>query len=471
MKKYFNELSVKKKEYILYSVILAVFITLSIIVGLKHEYWADEANAWLIAADSSFIELFTKYMHTDGHPALFHVIIKAFQLFGLSYDNFRIISLIFSTLGVAYFLFKSNYKWYIKVLLPFTYFVFYQYTIVTRGYCLVLLLLGILASLWDKKQEKPIPFTILLILLLSLESYTYLIAGSIYLLYIVEYLYEYKRTKKHNKTYIICLIILFISFLLTALYVMPRSDSTFKPALIPYFLSNTFITSFNTNFIIKIILSIVIAFFGIKVLLKKKDKMTEAILIMGPLIAFYTIIYCNYWHSGILFILIIFLGWIYNYSEIKLFNILLVIVCVIQISWSVCSCIYDYNESYSPAKEAAEFIKEYDYENMKIYGMEFYESAINAYFDKNIFYNWNKDLRFFYWSLDSVYYDYKVDYESLLKNNVDMVVITPTYMEYDREQLIETYDEYIFRGSTYIQTAKYESMDIYIYVKKDNQNA
>lgn len=471
MKKYFNELSVKKKEYILYSVILAVFITLSIIVGLKHEYWADEANAWLIAADSSFIELFTKYMHTDGHPALFHVIIKAFQLFGLSYDNFRIISLIFSTLGVAYFLFKSNYKWYIKVLLPFTYFVFYQYTIVTRGYCLVLLLLGILASLWDKRQEKPIPFTILLILLLSLESYTYLIAGSIYLLYIVEYLYEYKRTKKHNKKYIICLIILFISFLLTALYVMPRSDSAFKPSLIPYFLSNTFITSFNTNFIIKIILSIVVAFFGIKVLLKKKDKMTEAILIMGPLIAFYTIIYCNYWHSGILFILVIFLGWIYNYSEIKLFNILLVIVCIIQISWSVCSCIYDYNESYSPAKEAAEFIKEYDYENMKIYGMEFYESAINAYFDKNIFYNWNKDLRFFYWSLDSVYYDYKVDYESLLKNNVDMVVITPTYMEYDRDQLIETYDEYIFRGSTYIQTAKYESMDIYIYVKKDNQNA
>ena len=172
---------------------LALLI-LSIIISLKHEYWADEANAWLIAADSSLLELFTTYMHTDGHPALFHIIIKTFQLFGLSYDNFRIISLIFSTLGVGFFLFKSKFKWYIKVLLPFTYYVFYQYTVITRGYCLVLLLLGIIAYLWDKRKDKYITFTILTILLLSLESYTFFIAGSIYLINIIEYIllpYDY----------------------------------------------------------------------------------------------------------------------------------------------------------------------------------------------------------------------------------------------------------------------------------------
>ena len=104
-----NKLS-KKQEYIIYSVVLILFLTLSIIISLKHEYWADEANAWLIAGDSSILDLFTKFLHTDGHPALFHLIIKTFQFFGLSYNNFRIIALIFSTLGVAFFLFKSNYK-------------------------------------------------------------------------------------------------------------------------------------------------------------------------------------------------------------------------------------------------------------------------------------------------------------------------------------------------------------------------
>ena len=57
----------------------------------------------------------------------------------------------------------------------------------------------------------------------------------------------------------------------------------------------------------------------------------------------------------------------------------------------------------------------------------------------------------------------------MINENVDMIIVTPTYMEYDRDTLIEHYDEYIFRGCTYFQTARYELMDTYVYVKKDNQ--
>ena len=461
-----KKLNIKKKEHILYSIVLTLFIILSIIISLKHEYWADEANAWLIAADSSLIDLFTKYLHTDGHPALFHLIIKSFQLVGLNYDNFRIISLTFSTLGIALFLFKSNYKWYIKVLLPFTYFIFYQYTVVTRGYCLILLLLGLIAYLWNKRKEKPIPFTISLILLLSLESYTFLIAGSIYLLYIVDYINDYLKTKKHNKKYLICLIVLFISFLLTTLYVMPREHNTFSIGNIPYFISNSFITTFNTSLIVKLILSILITFLGIKILLKKKEHIAETILIISPLLVFFYVGYCNCWHNGILFLLVIFLGWIYNFSEIKLFNILMVIICIVQITWTISSSVYDYNETYSPSKEVANFIKEHDYKNMKIYGMTFYEGATNAYFEENIFDNWNKDIRFFYWNKNSNFYKNKLDAKSIIENDVDMLVVTPLFIEYQRDELIEYYDEYIFRGNTYVQTSKYEVMDTYVYVRK-----
>jgi hypothetical protein len=153
----------KKIENSLYIFILIAFIVLVSIVSLKHEYWADEANAWLIASDSSIVQLFTKYLHVDGHPALFHLIIKLFQFLGLDYANFRIISILFSSLGIGYFLFKSNYKWYLKALLPFTYFLFYQYSVITRGYCLILLLLSLIADIWHKKKEKCILFTFLTI--------------------------------------------------------------------------------------------------------------------------------------------------------------------------------------------------------------------------------------------------------------------------------------------------------------------
>ena len=63
-KKYTN------KTYIIYSIVIIAFICLSIFVGMKHEPRADEAQAWLIARDSSIKELFAYYLHVDGHPGL-----------------------------------------------------------------------------------------------------------------------------------------------------------------------------------------------------------------------------------------------------------------------------------------------------------------------------------------------------------------------------------------------------------------
>ena len=54
----------------------------------------------------------------------------------------------------------------------------------------------------------------------------------------------------------------------------------------------------------------------------------------------------------------------------------------------------------------------------------------------------------------------------IIENDVDMLVVTPLFIEYQRDELIEYYYEYIFRGNTYVQTSKYEVMDTYVYVRK-----
>lgn len=460
-----------KKEYIFYSIILLVFVVLATIISLKHEYWPDESNAWLIAEDSSLIQLFTKYLHTDGHPALFHLIIKLFAFCGLKYSNFRIISLLFSTLGVAVFLFKSDYKWYLKLLLPFTFFIFYQYTVITRGYCMMLLLLSLLAMLWKKRKEKCILFSFILFLLLSLESYTFIIAGSIYFLNIVDYYLDYRKTKKHDKKNLICLIFIFLAFLLTTIYVFPRPDNTFHPRFTFYYLSDSFITEFTTPEYIKAILSVVTFSILFIVNYKKHDKrqLLELAIIALPIYLFLKFKYCNLWHTGIMFFLLLFIGWIHNYKDSKLFNIFMIITCIIQISWSVNSSIYDYKEVYSPAEDVANFVKKYDYENMKIYAFEFYECSVNAFFDKNIFANWNDDIRFFYWNKSNPYNSISLEPEDLIKDNVDMFIGVPLYQKLDHKKLRESYDEYIFKGSTYFQNHKFENMETYVYVRKGLQ--
>ena len=207
-----------RKQKIFYLIILLLFIGSALYVGYHHEPWADEAHAWLIARDTSLYTLFFKYLHTDGHPALWHLVLKIFMAFGGSYKYFFVIPVIFSSIGVTIFLFKSNFPWYIKILFPFSYFVFYQYTIVARGYCLLLPIMAAIAAIWDKRHEKCFLFTFLLILLTNTEAYTYILAGFIY----VAYFYEFFTNKKieKRKEHIISLIILTISFIVTFLYVV-----------------------------------------------------------------------------------------------------------------------------------------------------------------------------------------------------------------------------------------------------------
>ena len=460
MKKYIN------KKNIINIIIIIIFIVLSIIISNKHEHWADEATAWLISNDLSILDMF-KYMNYDGHPILFFVIVKLFCTLGLKYNNFNIISILFSTLGITILLNKSNFKWYIKILLPFTYFIFYQYTIITRGYCLILLLLSLIASIYEKRIEKCYIYTILLILLTNLEAYTFLIAGSLYFLYIIDYINNYKNKIK-NKHHLICLIIIFISFLFTTFYMLPRGESIFYTSGFSYQISNSFITSPFDNSIIISLSSFLLFLFFIYIYLKTNKKTSiEATIISAPVLIFMIFKYANYWHYGIAFLLLIFLAWIHNLSEKKLFNIFLLMTCIIQIYWSINSSIYDYKETYSPSEEIADFIKQYDYKNLNIYAEDFYSTSINPYFDNNIFMNWQPEYRFFYGNTNNKYYEYKDNRNKLTQDDIDIYICNELYSQSKPDYINDDYNTYIFKGSTYFEKHKYESMTTYIYVKKE----
>lgn len=137
---------------------LISFIYLALFVGNKHEPWADEAQAWLLARDTTISELIQNYMGYEGSPALWHLILKAFIAIGWQYEYYYVIPIIFTAIGVAILEFKTKLPLYLKLVLPFTYYIFYQYSIVARSYCLVFPILMYLATIYNEKTKKPIRF-------------------------------------------------------------------------------------------------------------------------------------------------------------------------------------------------------------------------------------------------------------------------------------------------------------------------
>ena len=459
-----------KKEYIIYGIICLCFVVLSIIIAKAHEPWADEAHAWLMARDTTLKDLFTFILHVDGHPALWHIILKIFQLFGLPYTKMFIIPIIFSTLGVIVFEYKSKFPLVVKILLPFTYFIFYQYNIIARGYCLLFPLLCLIACVWEKKFDKPYLFTLLLVLLISTEAYTYIFSGMLFILY----MYEMIKNKYKIKKYLPSIIIIIISFILTLLYVYPLKTNTFHPNAPTYFISDSFITSFIANNYIKASITIFIllyASFAYFKMNKLKDLVMLAFLLM-PVICFYLFFYYNLWHFGIIFLLFLFITWIQDNAKEKFITGFLIITCLIQCFFSYKTVTYDYHNNYTGSKEAAEFLSNYNYNNLKIYAVGFNSSSINAYFDKNIYDNWNKEYGFFLWNTKSEYYKKSIKPENLIDSDVDIIVVSDfenycDYPMYDYTKLESKYDSYHFDGNLYFENFLYYLNSFTIYVSKD----
>jgi len=453
-----------KKKFIFNISIVITFCLLAFIVGIRHEAWADEAQAWLLTRDTTLKSMFCNYLRVEGHPALWYLVIKFFQGIGLSYENFFIIPLIFSTLGVGVFVFKSKFPWYIKLFFPFTFFVFYQYSVVSRSYCLIFLFLSLIASFWDLRHEKCILFSILLILFMNLEAYTFMLAGIIYIYYFVESLHEKDNLSITKK---ICLAILPIFFSLTIIYMFPASDNTFWANGRPYLISDSFFTSYTSSIIWKALLSSALVALIFICYKKKGKELIQFALLVLPIVIFYNIKYYNIWHLGIVLLVVVFCFWIHGLEKNRFSILLILLVIIIQIPWSIKSACYDYKNKFSGASDVANFIKKYDYKNIEIYGLSFNETAINPYFQENIFENWNAKTGFFYWSRKNSYYDKRIDSDIMINNKLEMVVTSVLYNNLDEDKLKEDYNIYKFPGYSYIENFKFEDQTYIVYVLKD----
>lgn len=119
-----------------------------------HELWKDEWQAWFVARDMSIGKLLS-FLYYEGHPALWYLYLKIFTLFSqivsetalLSFAHLIVIS------GALYVLFfKVQGQVIIKWLYVLSYFFFFEYGIINRGYGLVVLFS--LVVIWQLQQEK-----------------------------------------------------------------------------------------------------------------------------------------------------------------------------------------------------------------------------------------------------------------------------------------------------------------------------
>lgn len=446
-----NEMKLKEILWFLCRVFLIlIFLTISILGNITHERWGDEAQAWLLARDASVTDIIFNYAKQEGSPVLWHLILKLAITLGLDYSFFGIIPLGITIIGLILFEFKLKVPWYIKLFVPFTYYILYQYNVIARSYCMLFPTLCYLAIIYPKRQEKPALYAIGLALLSSVCLHGCILSGTLFLLYFVEYVVRRMKEEKSIRSFFLETKV-WTPFLLLGFYYCFIIFTLIPETSIPDFQRNN-----QGNFLERAVEIVgeasisskitedwvnlfgTILTIGITGLLmfraKKEDR--KMVLLLFPLLALFVFYYCNAWHVGILTEVLFFLWYILYQGmvpETKQWEKIILLtgigfLLMIQVLWSGKAMLEEKNRFYSLGEGIAEVLKEPVEQGKKIYGIEYSITAILPYFEKNIFANFpNPNHSFYHWKTQEGTIQTT---KELLEGEADIYVISEAYLPY-----------------------------------------
>lgn len=380
---------------------LFVFISyclLHLVVASFHEPWYDEAEAWQIAKCATIEQILFSIPHYEGHPPLWHLILTFPAKIGLPYElSLSIISLLFSGISVALFLKYAPFSCWLKMVLPFTYFAFYQYGVISRPYCMMMLAIVLVSITWKNRNEKPIEFVLSMAFLCLTSSYGIIIAGGISIVWVVDIIKE-KKTKFLFDKRVTTLVMLLVFAVVLMSEVMPKSetsatagrDITSELKTLPIRLLFTFLmlfpeSSFTTVLkgdlgleienlsltaaisasIIGIVIWAIIIYYG-----RKKNTLRWIAVPYVLYAGFAAMIYFGGHHIGIALLLLLFWAWI-TYTNVSnktggcadraisyICHIVVILGTLISCLWTIKSVALDVKNDYYPTRNIATFIKD-----------------------------------------------------------------------------------------------------------------
>ncbi len=135
--------------------ITGVWLAVALFVMSKHEIWLDEAHHWLLARDSDSILKMFRNMRYEGHPPFWNILLFVIACFTDSPAAMQYVHLAFAAGTVFLIARYAPFPLWVKVLLPFTYFLGYEYAIIARNYAPAVFFI-VLACVWSTDFRKNI---------------------------------------------------------------------------------------------------------------------------------------------------------------------------------------------------------------------------------------------------------------------------------------------------------------------------
>lgn len=188
----------KEKSWIVLTIVFAGYLIFNGILLAGHELWRDEANVWLFARDTTPLQLLREIKY-QGHPCLWYFMVMPFAKLGLPFVTLSVLSYTVMAVAAGLFVYRGPFHPITKAVCLFSPIFSYYYSVVARNYCLIALILLMLAWLYPKRKERSILYGALLGLLVQADTIALAAAGLISLMWLWESVREGIREKDKGK--------------------------------------------------------------------------------------------------------------------------------------------------------------------------------------------------------------------------------------------------------------------------------
>jgi hypothetical protein len=378
---------------------LAAYCTVILVGITHHEPWADEAQAWLLARDLGYRYLVFHQLAYEGHPPLWFTILwVANHWLHLPYASLGWIAGPCAVAGCWFFARYSPFPAVMRVLLPFTYFIAFQYAIVARPYVLLPLFAFMAAHFFADAGLRPWRFIAAASALALLSAYGVMLALGLTASRAWYSFRSWKETPVQARKQLLAAAIVFcIVIAFVALVNWPPSDrfsarfdrptgENFGLTLLPEAISTAFFGSLAPSIAFILAVAAWCAY---------RRRFLPFVLPTAFLLIFFVKVYVYPWHCGALTLIVFTALWIAWPKEsngpervlcaMMLFGV--ISLSVVQIYWSAKTLAMDYSAAYSGSLDAAKYLRSVGAEASSTCGFDFDSVAVQPYFRKSIFGN------------------------------------------------------------------------------------
>jgi hypothetical protein len=209
----------------------AVGLALGLYAGLlaymipRHEPWADEAQAWELAQSLSLKSLFGTYIHYEGSPGLWHALLWMLSRLHVTYSGMHWVAGAIALAGVVLLTVAAPFPLVLRLLLPFTYFFAFQYSVVARSYVLFPTILFALACFWPRRRSHPLPAVLLMGLLGNVSAHGFVVALGLTMVLAIEWYCTPKEERAHWRAWLGPAVLLTAMLGFAAWCIMPAPDA------------------------------------------------------------------------------------------------------------------------------------------------------------------------------------------------------------------------------------------------------